>query len=381
MQFEMDNSFKDVTNIKVIGVGGGGGNAINRMVEMGIDGVELVAVNTDKQALCFSKAPTKIQIGEKITAGRGAGANPEVGKMAADESREAIEEALNDTQMVFITAGMGGGTGTGAAPIIAEIARSKDILTVGIVTKPFAFEGKHRMQQAEAGIAELAGNVDSLVIIPNERLKNVSTERITLANGFKIANDVLVDGVKSISDLIVNAALINLDFADVTAVMKNAGHAHMGIGKASGKDRGEQAVKAAITSPLLESTINGATGVIICFKAPVDVGLEEIDIAAGLVREAAAENANIIFGVDLKEDDPDDDEMSITVIATGFGDNRNNAPITQDIGSFFSTGSSAASTTETELFPMDDISSTSTPAESDSNKNYSEFIDIINGKR
>lgn len=379
MAFEMDNSFKDVTNIKVIGVGGGGGNAINRMVEMGIDGVELIAVNTDKQALCFSKAPTKIQIGEKITAGRGAGANPEVGKMAAEESREAIEEALNDTQMVFITAGMGGGTGTGAAPIIAEIARSKDILTVGIVTKPFAFEGKHRMQQAEAGIAELAGNVDSLVIIPNERLKNVSTERITLANGFKIANDVLVDGVKSISDLIVNAALINLDFADVTAVMKNAGHAHMGIGRATGKDRGEQAVKAAITSPLLESTIDGATGVIICFKAPVDVGLEEIDTAAGIVRAAAAENANIIFGVDLKEDDPDDDEMSITVIATGFGDRQNNAPITQDIGSFF--GSSSSSTTETELFPMDDISSTSTPAESDSGKNYSEFIDIINGKR
>ena len=380
MQFEMDNSFKDVTNIKVIGVGGGGGNAINRMVEMGIDGVELVAINTDKQALCFSKAPTKIQIGEKITAGRGAGANPEIGKMAADESREAIEEALNDTQMVFITAGMGGGTGTGAAPIIAEIARSKDILTVGIVTKPFAFEGKHRMQQAEAGIAELAGNVDSLVIIPNERLKNVSTERITLANGFKIANDVLVDGVKSISDLIVNAALINLDFADVTAVMKNAGHAHMGIGKATGKDRGEVAVRSAITSPLLESTINGATGVIICFKAPVDVGLEEIDVAAGLVREAAAENANIIFGVDLKEDNPDDDEMSITVIATGFGDRQNNSPITQDLGSFFG-GSSAPAATESDLFPMDDISSTSTPAESDSNKNYSEFIDIINGKR
>ena len=299
MQFEMDNSFKDITNIKVIGVGGGGGNAINRMVEMQIDGVELIAVNTDKQALCFSKAPTKIQIGEKITGGRGAGANPEVGRMAAEEGREAIEEVLNGTQMVFITAGMGGGTGTGAAPVIAEIARSKDILTVGIVTKPFAFEGKHRMQQAEAGIAELAGNVDSLIIIPNERLKNVSAEKITLANGFKVANDVLVDGVRSISDLIVNAALVNLDFADVTAVMKNAGHAHMGIGRARGKDRAEQAVKAAITSPLLESTIDGATGVILCFKAPADVGLEEIENAAGIVRSAAAENANIIWGADL----------------------------------------------------------------------------------
>ena len=371
MQFEVDNSFKDVTNIKVIGVGGGGGNAINRMVEQGIDGVELIAINTDKQALCFSKAHP-IQIGEKITGGRGAGANPEVGRMAVEESREVIEEALNGTQMVFITAGMGGGTGTGAAPVIAEIARSKDILTVGIVTKPFAFEGKHRMQQAEAGIAELAGNVDSLIIIPNERLKNVSAEKITLANGFKIANDVLVDGVRSISDLIVNAALINLDFADVTAVMKDAGHAHMGIGRARGKDRGEQAVKAAITSPLLESTIDGATGVIICFKAPADVGLEEIDVAAGIVRAAAAEDANIIFGVDLKDEDPEDDEMVITVIATGFGDNKNTA---SPLSSFFSEE-------QPMLYPMDDISSTSTPAEGgSSNQKYSEFIDIINGKK
>ena len=329
MQFEMDNSFKDITNIKVIGVGGGGGNAINRMVEMQIDGVELITVNTDKQALCFSKAPTKIQIGEKITGGRGAGANPEIGRMAADESREAIEEVLNDTQMVFITAGMGGGTGTGAAPVIAEIARSKDILTVGIVTKPFAFEGKHRMQQAEAGIAELAGNVDSLIIIPNERLKNVSVEKITLANGFKIANDVLVDGVRSISDLIVNAALINLDFADVTAVMKNAGHAHMGIGRARGKDRAEQAVKAARL-------------------------------------EAEKE------GVDLKPEDSEDDEMVITVIATGFGDNAGKP---SSVGSFFKEESPL-------LYPMDDISSTSSDeASGDSSTKYSEFIDIINGKK
>ncbi|MBE6827740.1 MAG: cell division protein FtsZ [Ruminococcaceae bacterium] len=370
MQFEVDNTYKDVTNIKVIGVGGGGGNAINRMVEQGIDGVQLIAVNTDKQALCFSKADT-LQIGEKVTAGRGAGANPEIGKMAAEESRDQIEELLQDTQMVFITAGMGGGTGTGAAPIIADIAHSKDILTVGIVTKPFAFEGRHRMQQAEAGIAELAGHVDSLVIIPNERLKNVSTEKITLANGFKIANDVLVDGVRSISDLIVNSALINLDFADVTAVMKNAGHAHMGIGRAKGKDRGEQAVKAAITSPLLESTIDGATGVIICIKAPADVGLEEIDTAAGIVRAAAAENANIIFGVDLKEDDPDDEEMVVTVIATGFGDRQN--IVSGDISSFFASD-------ESPIMPMDDISSTSTPVD-EPNKNFSDFIDIINGNR
>ena len=317
MQFEMDNSYQEVTNIKVIGVGGGGGNAINRMVEMGIEGVELIVCNTDKQALYFSKAQTKVQIGEKATGGRGAGANPEVGRMAAEESRESIEELLNDTQMVFITAGMGGGTGTGAAPIIAEIARKKDILTVGIVTKPFAFEGRHRMQQAEAGIAELAGNVDSLIIIPNERLKNVSQEKITLANGFKIANDVLVDGVRSISDLIVNAALINLDFADVTAVMKNAGHAHMGIGRASGKDKAEQAANAAITSPLLETTINGAKGVIISITASPDITLEDVDTAAGIVRAQADEDANIIFGVAF--DDKLDDEMIVTVIATGFG--------------------------------------------------------------
>jgi cell division protein FtsZ len=340
------------------------------MVDMGIKGVELIAVNTDKQDLARSKAQN-IQIGEKATGGRGSGSNPEVGKMAAEESREVIEQLLNDTQMVFITAGMGGGTGTGAAPIIAEIAHSAGVLTVGIVTKPFAFEGAHRMQQAEAGIAELAGHVDSLVIIPNERLKNVTTEKITLANAFKIANDVLVNGVNSITELIVNTALINLDFADVTAVMKDAGHAHMGIGTARGKDRAEVAVKAAITSPLLESTIDGATGVIICFKAPADVGLEEIDTAAGIVRAAAAENANIIFGVDLKEDDPEDDEMAITVIATGFGDNKNNNPL----GSFFTEE-------QPMLYPMDDISSTSTPVENDgSSKTYSEFIDIINSNK
>ncbi len=371
MAFEIDNDFESTVQIKVIGVGGGGGNAVNRMISSGVLGAEFIAINTDKQVLIHSQATHKIQIGEKSTHGMGAGGKPEIGAKAADESRDVIADALKGTDMVFITAGMGGGTGTGAAPIIAEIAHSAGILTVGIVTKPFAFEGKHRMQQADAGIAELAGHVDSLIIIPNERLKNVSTERITLANGFKIANDVLVNGVNSISDLIVNAALINLDFADVTAIMKDAGHAHMGIGRARGKDRGEQAVKAAITSPLLESTIDGATGVIICFKAPVDVGLEEIDIAAGIVRAAAAEDANIIFGVDLKDEDPDDDEMVITVIATGFGENKNNQ---SPLGSFFSEE-------QPMLYPMDDISSTTTPADSGSGKNFSEFIDIINSKK
>ena len=263
MSYELDNDFQEVTKIKVIGVGGGGGNAVNRMVQAGLKGIDLIAVNTDKQTLAFSKATQKIQIGEKLTNGQGAGAKPEIGKKAAEESRDAIIDALNDTHMVFITAGMGGGTGTGAAPVIAEIAKEKGILTVGIVTKPFAFEGKLRMQQAEAGIAELAGHVDSLIVIPNERLKQVSDQKITLLNAFEIADDVLRSGVKSISDLIIHPALINLDFADVTAVMKDAGHAHMGVGTATGKEKAEEAAKKAISSPLLESTIDGAKGIII----------------------------------------------------------------------------------------------------------------------
>ncbi len=282
MAYEIDNEQQNVTNIKVIGTGGGGGNAVNRMAEAGFAGIELIAVNTDRQALNFSKATQKIQIGEKLTNGRGAGAKPEIGQKAAEESRDAIIDALNDTQMVFITAGMGGGTGTGAAPVIAEIAKEKGILTVGIVTKPFAFEGKRRMEQAEAGIAELAGHVDSLVVIPNERLKQVSDQKITLANAFEIADDVLRSGVKSISDLIITPALINLDFADVTAVMKDAGHAHMGVGSATGKDKAEQAAQKAISSPLLESTIDGAKGIIISIAASTDIGLEDIDTAAAL---------------------------------------------------------------------------------------------------
>ncbi len=317
MAFEIDNQYQDVTNIKVIGVGGGGGNAIDRMAKSGIGGVELVAVNTDKQALARSGASSKIQIGEKVTAGRGAGAKPEVGQKSAEESRDAIIEALSGTQMVFVTAGMGGGTGTGAAPIIAEIAKEKGILTVGIVTKPFAFEGSHRMKQAEAGIAELAQHVDSLIVIPNERLKYVSEQRITFANAFGIADDVLRQGVNSVTDLITMPQFINLDFADVTAVMKDAGHAHMGIGRASGKDKAEQAANAAISSPLLETTITGAKGVIISITASPDITLEDVDTAAGIVRAEADEDANIIFGVAF--DEKLDDEMIVTVIATGFG--------------------------------------------------------------
>ena len=316
MAFEIDNQYQDIANIKVIGVGGGGGNAVDRMAKVGISGVELIAVNTDKQALARSLAKP-IPIGEKVTSGRGAGAKPEVGQKSAEESRDSIVEALDDAQMVFITAGMGGGTGTGAAPIIAEIAKGKGILTVGIVTKPFAFEGSHRMKQAEAGIAELAQHVDSLIVIPNERLKYVSDQKITFANAFGIADDVLRQGVNSVTDLITMPAFINLDFADVTAVMKDAGHAHMGIGRASGKDKAEQAANAAISSPLLETTISGAKGVILSITASPDITLEDVDTAAGIVRAQADEDANIIFGVAF--DEKLDDEMIVTVIATGFG--------------------------------------------------------------
>ena len=321
MNFEISNDFEDVTQIKVIGVGGGGGNAINRMVSSGVQGVEFIAVNTDKEVLTFSKATHKIQIGEKVTGGRGAGARPEMGLKAAEESRDAIVDALSGANMVFITAGMGGGTGTGAAPAIAEIAKSSGILTVGIVTKPFAFEGKRRMQQAEAGIAELAQHVDSLIVIPNERLKLVSDQKITFANAFDVADDVLRQGVKSISELIKVPGLINLDFADVTAVMKDAGHAHMGVGRASGKEKAEAAANAAVSSPLLETTIQGAKGVIISITSSPDITLDDVDVAASIIAEAADADANIIFGVAF--DEKLDDEMIVTVIATGFGTDSN----------------------------------------------------------
>ena len=321
MNFEISNDFEDVTQIKVIGVGGGGGNAINRMVSSGVQGVEFIAVKTDKQVLTFSKATHKIQIGEKVTGGRGAGARPEMGLKAAEESRDAIVDALSGANMVFITAGMGGGTGTGAAPAIAEIAKSSGILTVGIVTKPFAFEGKRRMQQAEAGIAELAQHVDSLIVIPNERLKLVSDQKITFANAFDVADDVLRQGVKSISELIKVPGLINLDFADVTAVMKDAGHAHMGVGRASGKEKAEAAANAAVSSPLLETTIQGAKGVIISITSSPDITLDDVDVAASIIAEAADADANIIFGVAF--DEKLDDEMIVTVIATGFGTDSN----------------------------------------------------------
>ncbi|MDR0914691.1 MAG: cell division protein FtsZ [Oscillospiraceae bacterium] len=322
MAFELENEMMDyLPKIKVIGVGGGGGNAINRMVKAEVRNVEFIAINTDEHVLKFSKASQKLQIGEKLTRGKGAGSKPEIGKKAADESKDEIIAILKDADMVFVTAGMGGGTGTGAAPVVAKIAKDLGVLTVGVVTKPFGFEGKRRMAQAEQGIAELAGCVDSLIIVPNERLKFVSEQSITLENAFGIADDVLRQGVQSISDLILVPGMVNLDFADVTAVMKEAGYAHMGIGRASGKDKAAEAANKAITSPLLETSIDGADGVIINITASPNISLEDIDIASTMISEKASENANIIWGAVINEEL--EDEISVTVIATGFNsDNK-----------------------------------------------------------
>ena len=316
MAFGLDTGPDNVVTIKVIGVGGGGNNVVNRMVKSGTKGVDFIAVNTDKQALAVSSATFKIQIGEKLTGGQGAGSDPEVGRKSAEESRNQIAKALEDTDMVFITAGMGGGTGTGGAPIVAEIAKEMDILTVAVVTKPFGFEGRRRMQQAEAGIAELEGKVDSLVIIPNERLKHATDQKITFANAFEIADDVLRQAVQSISDLIRDTGFINLDFADVTAIMKNAGMAHMGVGRAAGKGKAEEAAKMAISSPLLETSIEGAKGVLINVTGSIDIGLEEVEQAASLVQAAVHPDALTIFGATF--DETLDDEIRVTVIATGF---------------------------------------------------------------
>ena len=323
MAFGLDTGVENVVRIKVIGVGGGGNNVVNRMVRSGTRGVDFVAVNTDKQALNVSSATYKIQIGEKLTHGQGAGSDPEVGRKSAEESRAQISKALEDTDMVFITAGMGGGTGTGGAPIVAEIAREQGILTVGVVTKPFGFEGRRRMQQAEKGIEELQGKVDSLVIIPNERLKHATDQKITFANAFEIADDVLRQAVQSISDLIRDTGFINLDFADITAIMKNAGMAHMGVGRAAGKGKAEEAARMAISSPLLETSIHGARGVLINVTGSMDIGLEEVEQAASLVQDAVHPDALTIFGATF--DESMDDEIRVTVIATGFADGKSAA--------------------------------------------------------
>lgn len=316
MDFKADNGPENVVTIKVIGVGGAGNNVVNRMVKAGTQGVEFIAINTDKQALAISNANQKIQIGEKMTRGQGAGSDPDVGKRSAEESRNNIAKAIEDADMVFITAGMGGGTGTGAAPIVAEIAREAGILTVGVVTKPFKFEGKRRMDQANMGIKELLGQVDSLLIIPNDRLKYATDQKVTLANAFEIADDVLHQAVTSISDLIKNTGFINLDFADVTTIMKDAGFAHMGVGHAAGKGKAEDAAKLAVASPLMETSINGARGVLINITGSEDMDLEDVETAANLVQEAAHPDANIIFGATF--DPALQDEIRVTVIATGF---------------------------------------------------------------
>ena len=316
MGYELDAGIDSVVKIKVVGIGGGGNNAVNRMISSNVGGVEYIAVNTDKMVLFNSNAQQKIPIGEKITKGHGAGANPDVGSRAAEESVEEITAAIEGADMVFVTAGMGGGTGTGAAPVVAKIAKDMGILTVGIVTKPFAFEGKRRMDQAEAGIARLGEIVDSLIVIPNERLKQVSDTRITLANAFDVADDILRRGVASVVELINGTGTINLDFADVTTIMHDAGYAHMGVGSAKGKDKAETAARAAISSPLLETSITGARGIIINITASPDIGLEEIDVASSMISAEAHPDATVIWGVAF--DQTLEDEMRITVIATGF---------------------------------------------------------------
>ena len=330
MRFELATDTDSVVKIKVIGVGGGGNNVVNRMVRSGVGGVDFVAVNTDKQALNVSSAGYKIQIGEKLTHGQGAGSDPEVGRKSAEESRSQISKALEETDMVFITAGMGGGTGTGAAPIVAEAAKEQGILTVGVVTKPFGFEGRRRMMQAEKGIEDLRGKVDSLVIIPNDRLKHATDQKITFANAFEIADDVLKQAVMSISDLIRETGFINLDFADVTAIMKDAGLAHMGVGRSAGKGKAEEAARLAISSPLLETSIQGAQGILVNVTGASDIGLDEVYEAANMVKELVHPDANTIFGATF--DDSLGDEIRVTVIATGFDEKRTLDPVTAVIG-------------------------------------------------
>ncbi len=318
-QFDAENT--NPAQIKVIGVGGGGNNAVNRMIEADVKCVEFIAVNTDKQDLTLSAASQKIQIGEKITKGLGAGAVPEIGKKAAEESRDEIAQAIKGADMVFVTAGMGGGTGTGAAPVVAEVAKEMGVLTVGIVTKPFWFEGKVRQQNSNEGIKNLMDAVDTLVVIPNDKLLEVAENRTPLMESFRMADDILRQGVQGISDLISRPGLISLDFADIKTIMKDTGFAHMGIGRATGETRAEEAAKKAIHSPLLETTIEGAKGIILNVSGGADLGILEVKTAAELVEEAADKDANIIIGAIV--DESLGDEIQITVIATGF---KGNAP-------------------------------------------------------
>ena len=388
---EMD---ENVTTIKVIGVGGGGGNAVNRMVSDGLQGVEFIAMNTDQQALAKNHATVKVQLGSKLTKGRGAGADPEIGQRAAEESKDEIANALKGSQMVFITAGMGGGTGTGAAPVVAEVAHDLGILTVGIVTKPFSFEGKRKMGLAEQGIANLLMHVDSLIVIPNERLKMISQEKITLMNAFQAADNVLRQGVESISALINVPAFINLDFADVRSIMKAAGYAHMGVGSAKGAGKAENAAKAAISSPLLETSIAGAHGVIINITSSPDIGLEDVETAAGLITQSAHPDANIIWGTAFDENLSD--EMRVTVVATGF-DNKSASDLRNSINNamggaqsvpsaVFSSDTGSAATAAAPAAPAAAPAAPAAAAkpveeESSDNRYYDELLAILNKRK
>ena len=381
---------ENVTTIKVIGVGGGGGNAVNRMVSDGLQGVEFIAMNTDQQALAKNHASVKVQLGSKLTKGRGAGADPEIGQRAAEESKDEIANALKGSQMVFITAGMGGGTGTGAAPDVAEVAHDLGILTVGIVTKPFSFEGKRKMGLAEQGIANLLMHVDSLIVIPNERLKMISQEKITLMNAFQAADNVLRQGVESISALINVPAFINLDFADVRSIMKDAGYAHMGVGSAKGAGKAENAAKAAISSPLLETSIAGAHGVIINITSSPDIGLEDVETAAGLITQSAHPDANIIWGTAFDENLSD--EMRVTVVATGF-DNKSASDLRNSINNAMGGAQSVpsavfSSDTGASAAPASNAAPAAAPAEkkaveeeSSDNRYYDELLAILNKRK
>ena len=376
--------------IKVVGVGGGGTNAVNRMVSDGLQGVEFIAMNTDQQALAKNHASVKVQLGSKLTKGRGAGADPEIGQRAAEESKDEIANALKGSQMVFITAGMGGGTGTGAAPVVAEVAHDLGILTVGIVTKPFSFEGKRKMGLAEQGIANLLMHVDSLIVIPNERLKMISQEKITLMNAFQAADNVLRQGVESISALINVPAFINLDFADVRSIMKDAGYAHMGVGSAKGAGKAENAAKAAISSPLLETSIAGAHGVIINITSSPDIGLEDVETAAGLITQSAHPDANIIWGTAFDENLSD--EMRVTVVATGF-DNKSASDLRNSINNAMGGAQSVpsavfSSDTGASAAPASNAAPAAAPAEkkaveeeSSDNRYYDELLAILNKRK
>ncbi len=390
MNFTMEQEFEREVVIRVIGVGGGGGNAINRMVQSGMRGVEFIAMNTDNQVLNHSLAAHKINIGVKLTKGKGAGGVADRGQRAAEENRDEITNILKGADMVFITAGMGGGTGTGASPVVAEIAKGMGILTVAVVTKPFGFEGKHRMAQAEFGIASLKEHVDALLVIPNEKLKYLSEERITLKNAFVMADEVLRQGVQSISDIIRNPGEINLDFADITTIMKDVGPTHMGVGRASGKDKAKIAAELAISSPLLETSIEGAKGILVNLTVPSDFLLDDFDETVELVRNAAHPDAQIIMGFTYNDDLKD--ELVVTLIATGLDSSLTlptpqrpaepiSTPATAPVTSTPPQSTGGAVVTEEKAVTEDVLTSTTTPADGEDDElDFRKILDIFGNR-